>query len=155
MSSVGDLNRCLRVTNPAAWILIGAVSVLLIAGIIWGSMGTIPLTSETVGVVKDGQVVCFLPLNDDAKATVDSKAMVEGIESKIVYVGNSPYSEREVQDEVGNDYAIDSMGHSGWSYKIIIEMPIELMKRETGDDVPVQIVTEEIAPLASLFAGAK
>ena len=36
MSSAEDLDHYLKVTNPSAWILIGAVTVLLVAAFIWG-----------------------------------------------------------------------------------------------------------------------
>ncbi len=155
MSSADDLDRYLKVTNPSAWALIGAVAALLIAGAIWGLTATLPLKVNATGVLKGGEVVCFLPLDDSAIATTDSKVSVAGRESHIVSVNDNPHSQREVAAEIGNDYAAASLGGTSWSYEVIVALPNDLASWEEGDDVPVEITTKEVAPLAYLFGGAQ
>jgi len=155
MSSADDLDRYLKVTNPSAWVVIGAVTVLVIAGLIWGMTASLPISQTATGVVKDGQVVCFLPLGKDAVATTDSKVTAAGRDASIVSVDDSPYSQREVSEALSSDYAAASMGSVAWSYKVVIALPDELSSWEEGDDVPVVITTKEVAPLGYLFGGAK
>lgn len=155
MSSADDLDRYLKVTNPSAWVLIGAVAVLLVAAVIWGLTATLPIKSSTTGVLKDGQIVCFLPLDENSLATTDSKVTAAGRDTHIVSVNDNPHSQREVAAVIGSDYVVESSGLSQWSYKVIVALPDEMSSWEEGDDVPVQITTKEVAPLAYLFGGAQ
>mgnify|MGYP007105516606 FL=1 len=155
MSSADDLDRYLKVTNPSAWVLVGAVAALLVAAFIWGLTATLPIKYSTTGVIKDGQIVCFLPLDDDALATADSKVTAAGRETHIVSVNDSPHSQREVAADVGSDFAASSVGAAQWSYKVIVALPEELASWEEGDDVPVQITMREVAPVAYLFGGVQ
>ncbi len=153
MSTADDLDRYLQVTNPSAWILVGAVAVLLIVAFIWGLTASLPISNSTTGVLKQGQIVCFLPIDEDAMATTDSKVTASGHETHIISVDDSPFSQREVAAVIGSDYAIASLNLPQWSYKVTVALPEDLSSWDEGDDVPVQITTKEIAPLVYLFGG--
>ncbi len=155
MSSADDLDRYLRITNPSAWVLIGAVAALLIAAFIWGLTAALPITTSTIGVVKDGDIVCFLPLGKEAIATTDSKVTASGHDTHIVSINDNPHSKREVDAEIGSDYAVESLRLAEWSYKVIVALPDELSSWEEGDDVPITVTTKEVAPLSYLFGGAQ
>ncbi|MBQ9004521.1 MAG: hypothetical protein IJ087_22005 [Eggerthellaceae bacterium] len=155
MSSADDLDRYVKVTNPSAWVLIGAIAVLLVAAFIWGCTASLPVTQSTTGILKDGQVVCFLPLGEDPIATTDSKVTAAGRDARIVSVNDNPHSQREVAAALNNDFAVESLQLTQWSYKIVIALPDDLSSWEEGDDVPVQVTTREVAPLAYLFGGAQ
>lgn len=155
MSSADDLDRYLKVTNPSAWVLIGAITALIIAAIIWGLTASLPITTSTVGVLKNGEILCFAPLDGNTIATTDSKVTACGLETHIISVNNNPHSQREVAAAIGSDYTVESLRLAQWSYKIIVALPDELSTWEEGDDVPVLITTKEIAPLSYLFGGAQ
>lgn len=155
MSSAEDLDHYLKVTNPSAWVLVGAVAVLLVVAIIWGFTASLPITTSTTGVLKDGQLVCFLPLDEDAMATTDSKVVAAGYETRIVSVDQDPYSQREVAATIGSDYTTDSLNLQKWSYKLNVALPSQLESREEGDDVPIQVTTREVAPFSYLFGKAQ
>ena len=153
MTSADDLDRYVKVTNPSAWVLIGAVAALIVAALIWGLTASLPITTTTTGVLKDGQIMCFLPIDDDAPVTTDSKVVANGYETRIVSVNDNPHSQREVAAALGSDYAVESLRLAQWSCKAIVALPDELASWDEGDDVPVQITTREVAPLAYLFGG--
>ena len=154
MSSAEDLDHYLKVTNPSAWILISAVAVLLIAAFIWGLTASLPVSMNTTGVLKNGEIVCFLPLDNNASATTDSKVTAVGYDTRIVSVNNNPHSQREVAAAIGSDYALSTLDVAQWSYKVIVALPDELADWDEGDDVPVVITTREVAPLSYLFGRA-
>lgn len=155
MSSAEDLDHYLKVTNPSAWILIGAVAVLLIVAFIWGITASLPVSMNTTGVLKNGEIVCFLPLDNNASATTDSKVTAVGHETHIVSVNSNPHSQREVAAAIGSDYALSTLDVAQWSYKVIVALPDELADWDEGDDVPIVITTREVAPLSYLFGGAQ
>lgn len=155
MSSADDLDRYVTVTNPSAWVLIGAVAVLIVAALIWGLTASLPLTTTVTGVIKDGEIVCFMPLDGNAIATTDSKVAAAGHETHITSVDDNPHSQREVSAALGSDYAFESLRLAQWNYKVIVALPDALASWDEGDDVPVQITTKEVAPLMYLFGGAQ
>ena len=155
MSSADDLDHYVRVTNPSAWVLISAVAVLIVAAFIWGMMANLPLTMTVTGVVKDGEIVCFLPLDESAVATTESKITAAGFDTHIVSINKNPHSQREVASAIGSDYAVESLRLSEWSYKVIVALPDEIADWVEGDDVPLTITMKEVAPLAYLLGGAQ
>ena len=155
MSSADDLDHYLKVTNPSAWIIVGAITALLVAAFIWGLTANLPISTNTTGVLKNGEIVCFLPLDGSQIATTDSKVTAVGHETHIVSVNDNPHSQREVAAALGSDYAIASLNLPQWSYKLIVALPSDIDDWEEGDDIPVQVTTEEVAPLSYLFGRAQ
>lgn len=162
MSSSEDLDRYVKVTNPSAWILIGAVAALLVAAFIWGLTASLPVVSTTTGVIKDDAIVCFLPIGNDpfaatTVATVDSKVTASDYETSIVSIDPDPYSEREVAEILDRDYTFKSLYATEWNYMVVLEVPDILFETgwKEGDDVPIQITTREVSPLSYLFGGAQ
>ena len=155
MSSADDLDHYLKVTNPSAWIIIGAITVLIVAAFIWGLTANLPISTNTTGVLKDGQIVCFLPYDGEVVATTDSKVTAAGHETHIVSINDNPHSQREVAAEVGSDYAMSSLDVAQWSYKVIVALPEGISDWDEGDDIPIEVTTREVAPLSFLFGGAQ
>jgi len=155
MSSAQDLDRYLKVTNPSAWIVVGAIAALLVAAFIWGLTASLPVSMSTTGVLKDGKIVCFLPLDNNEIATTDSKVTAAGHETHIESVNSNPHSQREVAAEIGSDYAMAKVDAAQWSYKVIVALPDDISDWEEGDDVPIQVTTKEVAPLSYLFGKAQ
>lgn len=155
MASADDLDRYLQVTNPSAWVLIGAIAVLLVAGLIWGLTASLPLTVTTTGVLRNGEVVCFLPIDESAMATEQSKVTAAGFDTSITSINTNPHSQREVMETLGSDYALASSDTGHWNYKLIVALPEEISDWVEGDDVPIEITTREMAPIAYLFGGAQ
>ena len=162
MSSADDLDRYVKVTNPSAWVLVGAVAALIVAALIWGLTANLPITTTTTGVLKDGEIMCFLPLGDNpfattTVATTESKVRADDYDTKIISVDPDPYSEREVSEMLDRDYAFKSLYSTAWNYMVVVEAPSILYETgwKDGDDVPIQITTKEVAPLVYLFGGAQ
>lgn len=159
MTSADDLDRYVKVTNPSAWVLVGAVAALIVAALIWGSTASLPIISTTTGVIKNGEIVCFLPFGDSPSATeiatTDCKVTASGYDAKIISIDPDPYSEREVAEILDCDYAFKTLYAAEWNYKVVVEAPDILFETgwEEGNDVPIQITTKEVAPLVYLFGG--
>ena len=51
ISSPEQLDKALTVTSPASWIALLGIAVIVVAGIIWSILGTIPITVSTQGIV--------------------------------------------------------------------------------------------------------
>lgn len=154
MSSAEDLDRYLQVTNPSAWVLLAAVAVLLIAAVIWGFTATLPVKTSTIGVLKDGEITFFLPYDGGVSATEFSEVTAAGYSAKIKSININPHSRREVEATIGSDYTYDNLTLTDWSYKIIIDLPVEISDWVDGDDVPIVVTTEQVSPIKYLFGAA-
>ena len=74
LSSPEDLNAYLHVTNPAVWIILTAVILLLVGLFVWSSVTTIESYVEGSGEVKNG--VMTIRFTDQEKAKNVEKDMV-------------------------------------------------------------------------------
>lgn len=55
-----QLDDYIRVSNPGVWMVLGAVVLLLVAGIVWACCGRLVDTMPTVLVVQDGKATCYV-----------------------------------------------------------------------------------------------
>ncbi len=56
ISSPEQLNDYLRVTNPTVWVVLGAVILLLVGVIVWGSVASLESFATGTGVVQEGSM---------------------------------------------------------------------------------------------------
>lgn len=75
INSPESLNDYVRVTNPAVWILLAAIIVLLAGACIWGVFGHIETTVDVDIHVKNGESFCYI-------AEEDMSLVEEGMEIK-------------------------------------------------------------------------
>ena len=153
-ASAEGLDHYIKVANPGVWTVVLAVVALLIAALIWAATATIPVKVSVPGVVKGDVIYCYVAADGSVEVTEDSSVEVAGQESKIIEVHNKmPISQREVAEQVG-DYVSTTLNLSEWSYLVEVAVPSSLSGSvEPGMDVPVTIVTREVAPISYLFGG--
>ena len=90
IQSPEQLNDYLRVTNPAVWVILAAVALILAGALIWGSFAHIDSFAAGVAEVKDG--VMTVTFEDEASAKNVKAGMsvtVGGTSSPIVSVGRA------------------------------------------------------------------
>ncbi|MDR0404493.1 MAG: hypothetical protein LBH37_01655 [Oscillospiraceae bacterium] len=95
VSSPEKLNDYIKVSNPAIWLVILALFILLIVGIVWASVGTLPTKIKTLGGTFQNQestgtteyVRCFVPERDLLDEDGDMSS--NGEQKKFVKVGQS------------------------------------------------------------------
>lgn len=56
ISSPEQLNDYLRVTNPTVWVVLGAVILLLLGVIVWGSVASLESFATGTGTVQEGNM---------------------------------------------------------------------------------------------------
>lgn len=76
-ASPDRLDQCVRVSSPAAWMVLAALALLLVAGVVWAGMSSVPQTASVTITVADGQVSGTTDLADgtyDASVTVGEES---------------------------------------------------------------------------------
>ena len=74
LSSPEQLNDYLRVTSPSVWVILAAVALILVGGIIWGSVTYINSFVTGTAEVKDGVMTVTF---DDSEFTQEVQAGLE------------------------------------------------------------------------------
>lgn len=88
IKSPEELDDYVRVSNPGVWLMLAAVSALLIGTCIWASLGTIDTVVKGEAVVLGGNVTCYIDEKDVNEVELgmpanvgDAKGIVKGIEN--------------------------------------------------------------------------
>lgn len=87
IKSPESLNDYVRVSNPAVWLIIAAVIILLAGACTWGIFGRIETKVPAVAVVENGTVNCLV---GDEEVNVGMKIIVGDSEC---YIENIQYQE--------------------------------------------------------------
>lgn len=56
VASPDQLDQYIRVSSPAAWLVLTAILLLIVAAIVWACLGRVPTTQRVTLTVEGGQV---------------------------------------------------------------------------------------------------
>ncbi|GHV45814.1 hypothetical protein AGMMS49546_32560 [Spirochaetia bacterium] len=156
VSSPEQLYDYIRVSNPPMWIVLIAMLLLLIAGIFWAATAAIPTNLPLTALALPGnRYVCYLPAELGAGARgigggIKSGMAVQAGErrGRVLEVGETPESYREVSRNLPSDYAAYALGLKEWNLKVVLELD----GSAAGETfLPVRITTARTRPLDFLF----
>ena len=109
----GDgLDAYIQVSNPGLLIIVGALSLMLIATVVWGFTGKIPVTITVTGCVVDSKIV--------AEAKAQSGDAGDGLPEGswiVCFVDSSKYSAEQIS-KFGSDVAITMPDRTTFKGKI-------------------------------------
>ena len=96
----GDgLDDYIQVSSPGLRIIVGALSLVLVATVAWGFIGKIPVTTTVTGCVVDSQRLALeLAQGDDTGHDVFAGSWV------ICFVDSSQYSAEQIEQFVGANH---------------------------------------------------
>ena len=98
-TSGDDLDDYIRVSSPGLLIIIGAMLLVLVATVVWGFIGKIPVTTTVTGCVVDAEQIIR-----DADQKEDADHDIKG-PWVVCYVDSSKYSADQIQ-QFGDDVTI-------------------------------------------------
>lgn len=149
LRSPDDLEKYVRVTNPGAWMIVGACVTLLAGLLVWGVFGTVSTSVSATGAIIDGKPLCFLEAADITKIKEGDAASFGGARVKVANIAATPLSTSEARDELGSDYLVSSLIESDWGYQVTFSGDVS----DLAQTVPlsVNITTERIAPLSLIL----
>ncbi|GHV91019.1 hypothetical protein AGMMS50268_15220 [Spirochaetia bacterium] len=159
ISSPEQLYDYIKVSNPGMWIVLAATLLLFIAGIFWAATAAIPTNLPVTALAAPGErYVCYLP--PELGAGIKSGMSVQAGErqGRVVEVGETPESYREVSRTLPSDYAAYALGLKDWNLKIVLEFDSpaagtsgEASRSNGGSFLQVRITTARTRPLDFIF----
>ena len=139
ISSPEQMNDYIRVSNPAVWMILAAIVVLLAGVCVWGVFGRLDTTVETGGICADGRLTVYIGEQDIADIGTETLVSVDGTEYAVASVAAAP-----VRLDGTNDYLLHLTGLSAgdWAY------PLEVNAPTLADGIhAVSVITERVKPL--------
>lgn len=116
INSPESLNDYIRVSNPAVWLIIAAVIVLLAGAFIWGAFGHIDTTVSSYAVVENGEAVCYVAREDISSVEKGMNIVIDKKEGIINKIGM--YNEEKDSYEV---YADIDIADGSYDAKLVTE----------------------------------
>lgn len=146
IQSPDQLEDYIRVSNPGVWIVLAAIVLLLVAGVVWASVGRLVEATPTVLVVKNAQATCYV--GEDAAASVARGDTVRAgkAQGEVTEVAQVPLSPDALSATL-DAYAAHRVGATGWMYPVSVNIQL-------ADGVyDAHIATSSFAPIKLLFGG--
>ena len=154
LRSPDDLDKYLRVTNPAVWVILAACVALLAGLLSWGIFGAVTTSVSTTGVCLEGRAICLLDGESVAKVHKGDSATVGGEPLEVEDVAKLPVSRKEAQEVLGSDYLVSALMNGDWAY--VVDFTGESEKSlEEGVPLTVTITVERVAPISLALGGGQ
>ena len=121
VSSPEQLNEYIRVSSPAMWMVLLAIIVLLIGVCVWGVVGHLDTTVQTVAIGEDGQMTLYIREADAAYVEEGMAVSIDGTEYTVASLSAAPESAGSDFDE----YALHVGGiqRGEWLYAAALSGP--------------------------------
>ena len=110
ITSPEQLNDYLRVTNPAVWLVLSAVILLLAGVLLWSSIASIDSFATGTGQVKDGSMLIHFDDSQIAKSVQTGMTVTAG--DTTAQVSSVGY------DDDGNMFAVASTTLADGTYEV-------------------------------------
>ncbi|NJP41725.1 hypothetical protein HCH52_11830 [Oscillospiraceae bacterium HV4-5-C5C] len=148
VNSPEQLNDYIRVANPHIWLLLIAVTVLLLAFLAWAVLGEVPESFQVNGIVTDGQAICFLSQDQAASVQVGDEVAIgsNGESGQISAVSLVPLSRAEVQAAYPGDYYSEQLSLNDWNVEIQIQA-----SDQTDGLAEIRFTTDSYHPVSFLL----
>lgn len=148
VSSPEQLNDYIRVTNPGVWLVLGAVTVLLVAVLVWGFLGALPTTLSAQGLSVNGEVAVFLSQEDAADLKPGAKATIDGAQASVYAIADVPLSREEVIALSQSDYIAYKLNPGEWNVRVTLRADAPISDEALHE---VSIVASSVRPIDFLL----
>lgn len=142
-TSPEQLNDYIKVSNPAVWVILVAIFVLLAGICIWGIYGRLDTKLATVAVVRNGAVTCYIKDSDAQRVETGMAIDINGSRQPIEKIENTPALAELKMD----DYAMHLGGYSSGEYVLAVQAGAELADGTYKAD----IIVDHVAPMSFVF----
>lgn len=144
VTSPEQLNDYIKVTNPGVWMILAAVTILLVGVCVWGIFGHLDSQIQTAGVCKNGVLTCYIKEADISDVDQTALISVNGNEYSIAEISAFPIQ----LDEETESYVmhIGNIDTNEWVFEIIADT----------QDLPdgsyeICVITERVSPMSFVF----
>lgn len=143
VSSPEQLNDYIKVSNPAVWMIIFSIIILLIGICVWGVLGRLNTVIKTAGVCHNGVACCYVKEADVSKINDDSIVSVNGEDYSVASISKTPVKAGGNIDpyilHLGN------IGDNDWVYSVFFNAPLN------SDKYEMNVVVDRVSPMSFIL----
>ena len=143
ISSPEDLNDYVRVANPGVWMILIAITALLIGVSVWAFRGEMLTTVSAVIITDDGHTDCFVSDTNIAKVSEGMTVRCGDDEYQIVSISNEPIYASGVLSEYAQH--VSGIKEGEWIHAISLD------KVSPDGTYAAEVITEKIKPIQFIF----
>ena len=160
IKSPEQIDEYIQVSSISGWVLIAALSILVIGVLIWGFVGSIPESVLVKGAYRviDGKemIITLLPIDSVDGELMDCTVNItrsngEKIIGRVAKVGQDPVTYDEADDVVSSAWRMNVLwGDSDVVYKyiVLVEIPQEdAAKMHDREILDVAVIIKEVKPI--------
>ena len=153
------MNEYIRTGGPGIIFIVAALLIVVIALIVWGFAGTLPVTESVTGLVDPNSgyhVICFVdasrfsPGNLSGKQVSIRMADGTGVSGTVESVSEVPLSWEQASALIDNDWLTLNMVNVSYSFLVSIE-PERDLSAYGHQLVDASIITDEVKPITFLM----
>jgi HlyD family secretion protein len=144
LQSPDDLNELMMVTSPKSWLLLAAISLLLLSAVTWGFFATIETSVSGSGIITtngeeatEAEAVLYVSVADGKRIRPQMEARISPstirreefgmLLAEVTSVNQIPSTQEEMLGILKNDALVQSLASSG----AIIEVRLDLVEDES------------------------
>lgn len=143
INSPEQLTEYIKVSNPAVWMLLIAVVILLVGVCVWGVMGRLD-TKLSVCAISDGEhVVCYVSENDIEAVQSGMLVEINGTEYQLTKVESSAVR----VDDNFSEYAmhVGNLQTGEWAYQIETDAVLD------AGVYTANIIVDRVSPISFIM----
>lgn len=143
VSSPEQLNDYIKVSNPAVWMIISSIIILLIGICVWGVFGKLNTVIKTGGICNNGVACCYVKEADVSKLKANSTVNVNGKDYSLASMSKTPIK----ADENIDSYILHlaNIDDSDWVYEVFFNAPLDNGKYE------MNITVDSVSPMSFIL----
>lgn len=143
VSSPEQLNDYIKVSNPAVWMIISSVIILLIGICVWGIFGKLNTVIKTGGVCQNGVACCYVKEADVSKIKANSTVNVSGKDYSVASISTTPIKASEHVDSY--ILHLGNISDNDWVYEVFFNAPLN------NDKYEMNITVDSVSPMSFIL----
>ncbi len=143
VSSPEQLNDYIKVSNPAVWMIISGIVILLIGICVWGIFGKLNTVIKTGGICENGVAHCYVKETDVAKIKANATVTVKDKEYPVSAMSKTPI---EASGDIDSYILhLGNINEGDWVYEILFNAPL------ANDVYEMDITVDSVSPMSFIL----
>jgi len=140
-----QLNDYIRVTNPAVWMILALIGLLLALFILWAIYGEIDIEEKTVVIAKNGESCVYV--SSEYAGQLHAGLLVDGFTTAVKIVSVPAEPVQITASFNANAKSIANMENGDYYYACPIDYALD------SDGIyPVTVYFDQLSPISYLFS---
>ena len=149
VSNPDTLDDYIRIANPGVWMVLVVIILLLVAAIVWGSLGTVNVDSPGFVVVERGATTLWVDESTAREIAPGSTLRAADVEGMVTGAAGVPEPVEDVVAEVAPSGQLEFESEGQWL------CPLSASVQLPAGVYPATVTVDSYSPLELIFGGGQ